>query len=127
MITINLLPHAEKQAASNPLDLQRWPLYHQMRTYEALQHHDLVMNTYNTVTGKTIASLLHLHRLHGKNVLFIAPTNALIQQHSEDIQEFVTQYNLDFKVQPITAQTVRQIKQSNRPGHTLHHLIRNYL
>lgn len=127
MITINLLPHAEKKAESNPLNLQRWPLYHQMRTYEALQHHDLVMNTYNTGTGKTIASLLHLHRLRGKNVLFIAPTNALIQQHSEDIQEFVTQYNLDFKVHPITAQTVRQIKQSNRPGHTLHHLIRNYL
>lgn len=127
MITINLLPHAEKKAKSNLLNLQRWPLYHQMRTYEALQQNDLVMNTYNTGTGKTIASLLHLHDLHGKNVLFIAPTNALIQQHSEDIQEFVTQYNLDFKVQSITAQTVRQIEQSNRPGHTLHHLIRNYL
>lgn len=127
MITINLLPHAEKQAESNPLNLGQWPLYHQMRTYEALRHHDLVMNTYNTGTGKTVASLLHLRDLRGKNVLFIAPTNALIQQHSEDIQKFVTQYNLDFKVQPITAQTVRDIEQSNRPGHTLHHLIRNYL
>jgi CRISPR-associated endonuclease/helicase Cas3 len=127
MITINLLPHAEKQAEKNPLDLHRPPLYHQMRTFEALRQHDLVMNTYNTGTGKTIASLLHLHDLRGKNVLFIAPTNALIQQHSEDIQEFVTQYNLDFKVQSITAQTVRQIEQSNRPGRTLHHFIRNYL
>lgn len=127
MIKINLLPHAEKQAPSNPLDLQQWPLYHQMRTYEALQAYDLVMNTYNTGTGKTLASLLPLRDLHGKNVLFIAPTNALIQQHSEDIQEFVAQYNLDFKVQAITAQTVRQIEQSNRPGRTLHHFIRNYL
>ena len=127
MITINLLPHAEKKAESNPLNLHRWPLYHQMRTYEALRQCDLVMNTYNTGTGKTVASLLHLHDLHGKNVLFIAPTNALIQQHSEDIQEFVDQYNLDFKVQPITAKTVREIEQSNRPGRTLHHFIRNYL
>jgi CRISPR-associated endonuclease/helicase Cas3 len=127
MITINLLPHAEKQAASNPLDLHQWPLYHQMRTYEALRQYDLVMNTYNTGTGKTLASLLHLRGLQGKNVLFIAPTNALIQQHSEDIQAFVTQYSLDFKVQPITAQAVREIEQSNRPGRTLHHLIRNYL
>ena len=127
MLTINLLPHAEKKAQDNPLSLNPPPLYHQMRTYEALQQYDLVMNTYNTGTGKTIASLLHLHDLRGKNVLFIAPTNALIQQHSEDIQEFVTQYGLDFKVQPITARTVREIEQSNRPGRTLHYFIRNYL
>ncbi|MCP4183654.1 MAG: type I-D CRISPR-associated helicase Cas3', partial [Hyphomicrobiales bacterium] len=86
-----------------------------------------VMNTYNTGTGKTVASLLHLHDLRDKNVLFIAPTNALIQQHSEDIQEFVDARNLEFKVQPITAKTVRGIEQSNRPGRTLHHFIRNYL
>lgn len=127
MITINLLPHVEKQAASNPLDLHPWPLYHQMRTYEALRQNDLVMNTYNTGTGKTVASLLHLHDLKGKNVLFIAPTNALIQQHSADIQEFVTQRGLNFKVKPVTAQIVREIEQANRPGHTLHHFIRNYL
>ncbi|MCA9948906.1 MAG: type I-D CRISPR-associated helicase Cas3' [Anaerolineales bacterium] len=129
MITINLLPHAEKIAAANPLNLKRRPLYHQMRTYEALQQYDLVVNAYNTGTGKTIASLLHLHDLRdeNKNVLFIAPTNALIQQHSEDIEQFVNTYNLDFKVQPVTAHTVREIEQSNRPGRTLHHLIRNYL
>ncbi len=127
MLTINLLPHAEKQAANNPLNLKQWPLYHQMRTYDALRQHNLVMNTYNTGTGKTIASLLHLRDLRGKNVLFIAPTNALIQQHSEDIQSFVTQYDLDFKVQAITAKVVREIEHSNRPGRTLHHLIRNYL
>ncbi len=127
MININLLPHAEKKAENNPLDLKQWPLHHQMRTYEALQKFDLVMNTYNTGTGKTIASLLHLHDLRGKNVLFIAPTNALIQQHSEDIEKFVNDYELDFKVQPITAKTVREIEHSNRPGRTLHHFIRNYL
>ena len=127
MININLLPHAEKKAENNPLDLKQWPLHHQMRTYEALKKFDLVMNTYNTGTGKTIASLLHLRDLHNKNVLFIAPTNALIQQHSKDIQKFVNDHRLNFKVQPITAKTVREIEHSNRPGHTLHHFIRNYL
>lgn len=127
MINIELLPHSERRAASNPLELSRWPLYHQMRTYDALKQFDLVMNTYNTGTGKTVASLLHLHDLHDKNVLFIAPTNALIQQHCEDIEGFVVQHNLDFRVQPVTAQTVREIEQSSRPGRTLHHLIRNYL
>ncbi|MBK9094832.1 MAG: hypothetical protein IPM84_19105 [Anaerolineae bacterium] len=53
MTTLHLLPHAEKLARDNPLGLARWPLYHQMRTLEALREHDLVMNTYNTGTGKT--------------------------------------------------------------------------
>jgi CRISPR-associated endonuclease/helicase Cas3 len=129
MITVHLLPHAEKQAAANPLTLTPWPLYHQMRTYDALAQYDVVMNTYNTGTGKTVASLLHLIRLNqsGHNVLFIAPTNALIEQHAEDIEEFVRQYGLDFKVQRVTASTVREMSDSERPGQVLHHLIRNYL
>jgi CRISPR-associated endonuclease/helicase Cas3 len=95
MTTLHLLPHAEKQAANNPLGLRKQPLYHQMRTYEALSKYDLVMNTYNTGAGKTVASLLHLFRLKdtGKNALFIAPTNALLSQHAADIQKFVTDYN----------------------------------
>ena len=129
MITLNLLPHAEKKAAANPLGLKQWPLYHQMCTYDALAEHHVVMNTYNTGTGKTVASLLHLMRLNksGRNVLFIAPTNALIEQHAEDIEEFVREYGLDFKVQQVTANMVRQISDGERPGQVLHHLIRNYL
>jgi CRISPR-associated endonuclease/helicase Cas3 len=129
MITLHLRPHAEKQAAANPLNPDLQPLYHQMRTYDALADYDVVMNSYNTGAGKTVASLLHLFRLNGRNqnVLFIAPTNALIEQHAEDIEEFIEYYHLDFKVQRITAATIRQIDGHDRPGQVLHHLIRNYL
>lgn len=129
MTTVGLLPHAEKLAPSNPWGLKRTPLYHQLRTFEALREHDLVVNTYNTGTGKTVAGLLHLFDLNGtgKNVLFIAPTNALLAQHAEDIKGFAAENELDFKVLPVTAAEVRAIASSLRPGETLQRLIRNYL
>lgn len=130
MITINLLPHGEKVAVHNPHPtLRHSPLHHQLRTVEALRQFDVVMNTYNTGTGKTIASLLHLFEIDGqnKNVLFIAPTNALLMQHAEDIEEFVRGNRLNFVVRRVTAQTVRELDPETRSGKTLHHLIRNYL
>lgn len=133
MTTLHLLPHAEKLAPDNPLRLARQPLYHQMRTLEALHNHDLVMNTYNTGTGKTVASLLYLFELNGtgKNVLFIAPTNALLAQHASDIAAFVADNNLDFKVLRVTATEMRALERGQRPdqrpGEILQQLIRNYL
>lgn len=135
MTTINLEAGWEKVAPASPFpDMSRTPLYHQLRTLEALRTHSLVMNTYNTGTGKTIASLLRLFDLNEqkKNVLFIAPTNALIAQHTEDIQKFVKANGLDFKVLRVTAAEVRALQRNQtvtdqRPGETLQRLIRNYL
>ena len=129
MIEFTLLSQAEKLASSNPLKLEPAPLYHQMRTLEALHQYDLVMNTYNTGTGKTIASLLYLFKINdsGKNVLFIAPTNALLAQHAEDIQEFVIRNNLNFRVQQVTADRLRALGSDLRSGEILQRLIRNYL
>jgi CRISPR-associated endonuclease/helicase Cas3 len=150
--TLYLESHAEKQAPENPWGLSHPPLYHQLRTLEALRTHDLVANTYNTGTGKTIASLLYLFDLdqrnrngqdaghgpggsaRGKNVLFIAPTNALLAQHAEDIERFVEDNHLDFKVLRVSAAEVRRLRLAQhpdatptRPGEVLQRLIRNYL
>jgi CRISPR-associated endonuclease/helicase Cas3 len=129
MTIIHVQAQSEKMADHNPLGLKRWPLYHQMRTLESLRKHDLVMNTYNTGTGKTIASLLYLFDLNrsGKNVLFIAPTNALLAQHAADIDQFVADNSLDFKVQRVTAAEIRALATDVRSGETLQRLIRNYL
>ncbi len=129
MTTLTLLSQSEKLAPINPWGLKHPPLYHQLRTYQALHEYDLVVNSYNTGTGKTVASLLYLFDLNGagKNVLFIAPTNALLAQHADDIERFVTEYNLYFKVLRVTAAEVRAIESGLRPGETLQRLIRNYL
>lgn len=130
VITIDLLPHEEKLARTNPYPtLKHYPLHHQIRTVEALKHYDIVMNTYNTGTGKTVASLLHLFAINGekKDVLFIAPTNALLEQHAEDIQDFVDENNLNFAVRHVTASKLREIDPAQRSGKTLYTLIRNHL
>jgi CRISPR-associated endonuclease/helicase Cas3 len=131
MIKLTLQPQSEKLAPENPWGLEHPPLYHQWRTYEALADADLVVNTYNTGTGKTQASLLHLFRLQAQerdtNVLFIAPTNALIQQHAEDIRAFTKRHDLDFHVLEINAALLREIMEGQRPGETLQRLIQNPL
>jgi CRISPR-associated endonuclease/helicase Cas3 len=130
MTTIHLKPQSEKLAPENPWGLEHQPLYHQLRTYQALQEYNLVVNTYNTGTGKTLASLLRLFDLdgQGKNVLFIAPTNALIQQHTADIQAFVERHDLDFRVLKVHAARLREMmEQGDRPGETLQRLIQNPL
>jgi len=129
MATLYLLPQTEKLAPDNLWGLERPPLYHQLRTYEALADFDLVINAYNTGTGKTVASLLQLFRLNGqgKNVLFIAPTNALLHQHTKSIQRFTQQYNLDFLVLEVNAVRLRGMMEGQRPGETLQRLIQNPL
>jgi len=137
MITLHLKPDWAKIAPKTPFaTLSRRPLYHQTRTLEALRLYDLVMNSYNTGTGKTVASLLYLFDLHEynqtypaepKNALIIAPTNALINQHATDITHFVVENRLDFQVITVTAAKVRALSKNLRPGEILHRLIKNYL
>lgn len=130
-ITINLNAGYEKISPTNQFDLKHPPLYHQQRTYEALKANDLVINTYNTGTGKTRASLLRLFDLKNENVLFIAPTNELIHQHANDIREFVEEHELNFYVAEVTGQKLREWEVIDDPGYRvrnprkLHELIQN--
>ena len=130
-IRVTLNAGYEKISPTNPLGLTLPPLYHQQRTYEALKTNELVINTYNTGTGKTRASLLQLFDLEGENVLFIAPTNELIHQHADDIREFVAEHGLNFAVAEVTGQKLREWEVVDDPGYRvrnprkLHELIQN--
>ena len=63
--------------------------------------------------------------------MFIAPTNELIHQHAEDIQEFVDEHELNFFVAEVTGQKLREWEVVNDPGYRvrnprkLHELIQN--
>ncbi len=132
MITLQLTGHAEKLAPAAAIPAYRGAtplLYHQVRTYQALEQAPLVMNTYATGTGKTNAALLRL--LHpaqqGHNTLIIAPTNALIEQHCADAQAFIDANNIPMRTVPINAATIRAISSETRRGEILQRLIANPL
>ncbi len=132
MITINLTGHAEKLAPAEAIPGYRGAaplLYHQVRTYQALEQAPLVMNSYATGTGKTNAALLRL--LHPdqqtRNTLIIAPTNALIEQHCADVQAFITANKLPMRTIAINAATIRELTGETRRGETLQRLIANPL
>lgn len=128
-VEIHLLGQTERMAGNNPYGLDRLPLYHQMRTLEALKQSPLVMNTYNTGTGKTVASLLYLFELEGNrndNVLFIAPTNELLHQHYTDVKAFVEKHDLPFLVLEANAKLLRELREpdvADRQGERLTRLI----
>ena len=136
-ITVTLNAGYEKINPTNEFGLKYPPLYHQQRTYDELKANDLVINTYNTGTGKTKASLLQLFDLKDENdnVLFIAPTNELIRQHAEDIRDFVEEHELNFEVAEVTGKKLREWEGVYDPGYPvrnprkLHEIIedpRNY-
>jgi CRISPR-associated endonuclease/helicase Cas3 len=133
VVDLDLYGQYEKIASQNPYNIEPYMLYHQWRTVEALQQAPLVMNVYNTGTGKTLASLLqlfHIPQERDNHVLVIAPTNELLHQHVADIQDFVTKHKLPFRVVEVNAALLRQLAAPevvDRQGERLTRLVRNPL
>jgi CRISPR-associated endonuclease/helicase Cas3 len=132
MIQITLQAHAEKIAPAGaiPEYLRSEPLlYHQVRTYNALKDSPMVMNTYPTGTGKTVAALLRL--LHpeqrSRNTLIIAPTNALIAQHAAEVREFIARHGLTMRVFEADAAALGPLAPDLRPGERLQRFLENPL
>ncbi len=146
MLSITLEPHYEKVwLGENPSPTTfppgYPPLHHQWRTRNAQE--PLIVNTYNTGTGKTKAALLRLlkraqdigfHRLNSAehNALLIAPTNELLAQHARDAEEFCEQNNLPYRVVSISRADLDNYRDlpdfsegDLRRGAALHYLIQN--
>lgn len=146
MITLTLEPQFEEVWAGENPSLATFPpgqapLLHQWRTYCAEQ--PLIVNTYNTGTGKTKAALLRLlkratdkgfHRLDSTedNALLIAPTNELLAQHANDAEQFCKENNLPYRVVPLTRAHLSNYKEQGdyeadiqRRGLVLHQHLQN--
>jgi CRISPR-associated endonuclease/helicase Cas3 len=118
-----------------------FPLYHQWRTYNATE--PLIVNTYNTGTGKTKAALLRLLKRaidigfnsldsSEHNALLIAPTNELLAQHVRDAEKFCEENRLPYRVVPITRADLDNYKAEPefsegdlRRGAALHYILQN--
>jgi len=146
MIELELASHYEALAQTSAEDyekvaaaLKAAPLYHQWRTYQAKDAH-IVVNSYNTGTGKTKAALLRLldldeaykqDRYTNANVLFIAPTNELLRQHEQDIERFIEDNHLSHLVLRLDAATIKALGQQHlgekftRQGDRLHQMLQD--
>jgi CRISPR-associated endonuclease/helicase Cas3 len=145
MLSIQLEPHYEEEWCGEnfspgtfPKESGQRPLYHQWLT--AFAERPLIINAFNTGTGKTKAALLRLQqRVLAKrgvlneaedNVLLIAPTNELLAQHAMDAEQFCKSNGLPYRVLVMSRASLDEIERrpgfsegTFRPGAALHAII----
>lgn len=105
-------------------------LQHQVDVFESARQNDIVLDLAPTGTGKTIAGLTTLLHQPQRNAVYIAPTNALIEQQTEAAKRFIQQTNgkINHHVQSVSAKEIRQWSNDRvgvRTGEKLYNLIRN--
>jgi CRISPR-associated endonuclease/helicase Cas3 len=106
------------------------PLQHQVDVFHAAKNSDLILDLAPTGTGKTkagLAVLLH-HPNNNKSAVYVAPTNALIEQQVKAAEAFVREAGLPHLVKAVSAKEIRQWSNDrvgDRPGEKLYNLLRN--
>lgn len=105
-------------------------LQHQVEVFEQARNHDIILDLAPTGTGKTKAAftvLLH-EKNRTQNAVYIAPTNALVEQQKQAAEDFVSKAGLPHFVIAASAKEVRtwpKDKVGERPGEKIYNLLRN--
>lgn len=105
-------------------------LQHQVDVFQKARDHDIILDLAPTGTGKTKAAftvLLHEHN-RNQNAVYIAPTNALVEQQKQAAEEFVRKAGLPHFVIAASAKEVKtwsNDKVGVRPGEKIYNLLRN--
>ncbi len=105
-------------------------LKHQEETLDALDRYSIVLNCAMTGAGKTKAAHLGIQSwASSKDVLFVAPTNALVSQHLDDAKKFVREYSLPHNVAAVDGTVLYNLQKARdsiyRSSEALHQLIYN--
>jgi len=102
-------------------------LQHQNEVYTAARSHDIILDLAPTGTGKTKAGLSVIHHNRERNAIYIAPTNALIEQQTESAQKFVEAAGLPHVVKAASARHVKawsNDRVGDRSGEKLYNVLR---
>lgn len=102
-------------------------LQHQADVFEAAKTNDLILDVVATGTGKTKAGASTLKHNPNGNAIYIAPTNALIQQQTEAMKSFVAQAGLPHVVKAASAKQIKQWSDKRvgrRSGEKLYNVLR---
>jgi CRISPR-associated endonuclease/helicase Cas3 len=103
-------------------------LQHQVDVFEQSRNADIVLDLSPTGTGKTKAGATVLLHNPTKSAVYIAPTNALVEQQRKALEEFVREAGLTHVVKAASAKEVRawsNDKVGSRPGEKLYNVLRN--
>jgi CRISPR-associated endonuclease/helicase Cas3 len=130
-LSIALEAKSISACASVPLELafMGQVLQHQVDVFEQANDHDIIVDLAPTGTGKTKAAFTVL--LHEKNrfqnAVYIAPTNALVEQQKQSAEDFVREAGLPHFVIAASAKEIRtwSNQAGNRPGEKIYNLLRN--
>lgn len=133
-VSIKLEPRSiavsQQHALPEQLRFLRNALQHQVDVYHQVKDHDIVLDLAPTGTGKTKAGLATLLHQPNFSAVYIAPTNALIEQQSKAAEQFIqdSQGQLNHFVQAVSAKEIRKWSNDrvgSRAGEKLYNLIRN--
>ena len=129
MINIQLEPASIANCPQLPpaLAFMERALQHQVDVFEAAINHDIILDLAPTGTGKTKAGLSVLLHNCNTHAVYIAPTNALIEQQTIAAQKFVREASLPHMVVAASAQDVKGWPNEhvgNRSGEKLYNVLR---
>jgi CRISPR-associated endonuclease/helicase Cas3 len=127
---IKLEPRSISGCASLPdeLSFKNNALQHQVDVFEKSRNADIIINIAPTGTGKTDSGLAVLLHEPKQNAIYIAPTNALVEQQKEAAEKFVKEAGLPHIVKSASAKEVKawaKDKVGSRPGEKLYNVLRN--
>jgi CRISPR-associated endonuclease/helicase Cas3 len=129
-LVIRLEPRSISACASLPDELSFMgnALQHQVDVFEQSKDADIILDLAPTGTGKTNAGLTVLKHQPNKSAVYIAPTNALIEQQTEAAKKFVSDANLPHIVKSASAKDIKSWsndKVGSRSGEKLYNVLRN--
>ena len=103
-------------------------LQHQVDVFEQSRNADIILDLAPTGTGKTKAGLTVLLHQPTKSAVYIAPTNALVEQQRQAAAKLVREAGLPHVVKSASAREVKawpDDKVGKRPGEKLYNVLRN--
>ncbi|MEG4091414.1 type I-D CRISPR-associated helicase Cas3' [Microcoleus sp. Pol12B4] len=109
------------------LEFMGQALQHQVDVYEASENNDIILDLAPTGTGKTKAGLSVLLHNSQRNAIYIAPTNALIDQQTEAAEKFVRDASLPHIVKAASATQVNSWpddRVGKRSGEKIYNVLR---
>lgn len=129
-LVIRLEPRSISACAflPNQLSFIENALQHQVDVFEQSKNANIILNLAPTGTGKTQAGLTVLLHQPRTSAVYIAPTNALIEQQTEAAKQFVHDAKLPHIVKAASAKDVKSWsnnKVGSRSGEKLYNVLRN--